>query len=225
MNDWPSTKVKGILVLILLAGPFYLNDFASIFIRDWRLWLFVDYAAVKLFPALVVLWMIRSRQMRPAALGLKAQRAPAFLATFLAVALVGTVIDQNGYGLLAALSGYPALGGMPAITSPFWNGVDLTLGLLAVGIMEELVFRGFLHNFLSRYTTNPVAIVAISAAAFGLIHWSQGLNAVLVTAVIGAVFMLAYLRTRSLPAIMLAHFMINVIDFAGVIPKAIFKLL
>lgn len=225
MNDWPSTKAKGILALILLAGPFYLNDFASIFIRDWRLWLFVDYAAVKLFPALVVLWLIRSRQMRPAAFGLKAQGVSSFLVTFLVVTLVGTVIDQNGHALLADLPGYPALGGMPAITSPFWNGVDLTLGLLAVGIMEELIFRGFINHFLRRYTTNPAAIVAISAAAFGLIHWSQGLNAVLVTAVIGAVFMLAYLRTRSLLAIMLAHFMINFIDFAGVIPKAIFKLL
>jgi hypothetical protein len=225
MNDWPSTKAKGILALILLAGPFYLNDFASIFIKDWRLWLFVDYAGVKLFPALVVLWLIRSRQMRPAAFGLTAQGVPSFLATFLVVALVGTVIDQNGYALLADLPGYPALGGMPAITSPFWNRVDLTLGLLAVGIMEELIFRGFINHFLRRYTANPAAIVAISAAAFGLIHWSQGLNAVLVTAVIGAVFMLAYLRTRSLPAIMLAHFMINFIDFSGVIPKAIFKLL
>ena len=225
MNDSPPTKANGVLALILLVSPFYLNDFASIFIKDWRLWLLVDFAAVKLLPALALLWLIRSRQMRPAAFGLTAQRAPAFLTTFLAVALVGTVIDQNGYALLAGLPGYPALGGMPAITNPFWNGADLTLGLLAVGILEELVFRGFLHDFLRRYTTNPAAIVTVSAAAFGLIHWSQGLNAVLVTAVIGAVFMLAYLRTRSLPAIMLAHVMINVIDFAGVIPKAIFKLL
>jgi membrane protease YdiL (CAAX protease family) len=36
---------------------------------------------------------------------------------------------------------------MPAITNPFWNGADLTLGLLAVGILEELVFRGFLHDY------------------------------------------------------------------------------
>jgi hypothetical protein len=35
--------------------------------------------------------------------------------------------------------------------------------------------------------------------------------------------MAAYLRTRSLPAIMLAHFAINFIDFAGVVPKAIFQ--
>jgi hypothetical protein len=37
-----------ILALILLVSPFYLNDFASIFIKDWRLWLFIDYAGAPL---------------------------------------------------------------------------------------------------------------------------------------------------------------------------------
>jgi len=37
----------------------------------------------------------------------------------------------------------------------------------------------------------------------------------------GAVFMLLYLQTRSLPAIMLAHFAVDFIDTANVIPKFI----
>lgn len=213
-----------ILALILLVSPFYLNDFASIFIKDWRLWLFIDYVGVKLFLFAVALWLIRSKKMRPAELGLTTQSVPSFLVVFLVVALVGTVMDQNGYPLIAKLPGYAALGGMPAITSPVWNWVDLTLGLLVVGIFEELVFRGFMHTFISRYTENSIGIVAISSVAFGLIHWSLGLHAVLITSIIGAVFMIAYLRTRSLPAIMLAHFAINFIDYAGVIPKSIFKL-
>jgi membrane protease YdiL (CAAX protease family) len=139
------------------------------------------------------------------------------------VALVGTLIDQNGYQLIEKLPGYAALGGMPAITNPAWDWVDLTLGLLLVGIFEELVFRGFMHTFISRYTQNAVAIVVISSVAFGLIHWSLGLHAVVITSIIGAVFMIAYLKTRSLPAIMLAHFAVNFIDYAGVIPKSMFK--
>jgi membrane protease YdiL (CAAX protease family) len=46
---------------------------------------------------------------------------------------------------------------------------------------------------------------------------------VLVTSAIGAMLMIAYMRTKSLPAIMLAHAAIDFIDFAGVIPKALFK--
>ena len=93
-----------------------------------------------------------------------------------------------------------------------------------MGICEELVFRGYMHTFLSRHTESPLAIVLISSMAFDLIHWSLGLYAVAITSTIGAVFMVAYLKTRSLPAIMRAHFAINFIDFAGVIPKALFKL-
>ena len=213
-----------ILVLILLAGPFYLNDFSSIYLKSWRWWLFIDYTAVKLFPFLVVLWLILSNKIRGAEFGLTTQAVPSFLAVFLGVTLAGTLIDQNGYPLLAGLPGYDQLGAMPAITDPVWGWLDLTFGLVLVGIFEELVFRGYMYTFLKRYTRSPFAIVLISSATFGLIHWSLGLHALVITSIIGALFMAAYLRTRSLPAIMLAHFAINFIDFSGVIPKSIFRL-
>jgi uncharacterized protein len=221
-----ETDVKNglyILAVFLLAIPFYLNDFANLYVKNWRWWLFVDYAGVKLFPLVFAFWLIYSKKMRISEFGLKIQSTLSFLPAFFIVAFVGTIIDQNGYQLLAKLPGYTPLGGMPAITSQFWNWVDLTFGLLMVGICEELIFRGFLHTFISRYTKNACAIVVISSVAFGLIHWSLGLHVVLITSIIGAVFMIAYLRTRSLPALMLAHFAINFIDFAGVIPKSIFK--
>jgi hypothetical protein len=211
-----------ILALVLLASPFYLNDFANIYVKNWRWWLFIDYVGVKLFPFLVVLWLIQSKKMRASEFGLTTQTIPSFLVVFLVVALVGTTIDQNGYQIVAKLPGYSPLGGMPAISNPVWNWIDLTFGLFMVGIFEELVFRGYMHTFMSRYTRNSFAIVVISAVAFGLIHWSLGLHDVLITSIIGAVFMIAYLRTRSLPAIVLAHFAVNFIDFAGIIPKSIF---
>lgn len=213
-----------IQTLILLVAPFYLNDFSNIFIHDWRLWLFIDFVGVKLFPSAVIFWLIRSRKMEPPDFGLTLQRLPGFLLVFLVGTVGGTIMDQNGYPLISKLPGYAPLGGMPAITSPFWNWADLTFGLLFVGIFEELIFRGYMHTFISQYTRNAVVIVAISSAAFGLIHWSLGLHAVIITATIGAFFMIIYMRTHSLPAIMLAHFAINFIDFAGVIPTPIFRL-
>lgn len=213
-----------VLVFVALASPFYLNDFANIFVKDWRLWLSIDYVGVKLLPIAIAAWLIGSKRMRPEQLGLRSQSLLSFLVVFLATALVGTLIDQNAYRLIAALPGYPALGSMPEIGSPAWNWFDLTVGLLMVGVVEELVFRGYLHTFLSRFTRSSSAIVAISSVAFGLIHWSLGLHTVLITSVIGAVFMIAYLSTRTLLPIMLAHFAVNFIDFAGVIPKSLFKL-
>ena len=206
-----------------MAGPFYLNDFSNIYIGDWRWWIFIDYTVVKGLPLLLAFWLIYSRKMQALEFGLRTQSLFSFIVTFVIVTLIGTIIDQNGKPLIASFPGYPQLGGMPEIISPVWNWIDLTFGLLLVGVCEELVFRGYLCTFISRYTENSFAIVLLSSAAFGFIHWSLGLHAVIVSSAIGAVFMIAYLITRSLPAIICAHFAINFIDFAGVIPESIFK--
>ena len=212
-----------ILVFLLLVGPFYLNDFASIFVKQWQLWLCIDYVAVKLFPLLVILWLIQSKKMKPTGFGFTTQTISLFFGVFLIVAIAGTIIDQNGYRLLEKLPGYPSLGGMPVIENTVWNWIDLTLGLLLVGVVEELVFRGYMHTFLRKFTKRWSLIVVVSAVIFGFIHWSLGFHAVLITALIGAFFMMVYLYTRALPPIMLAHFVINFTDFSGVVDKSIFK--
>ena len=112
---------------------------------------------------------------------------------------------------------------MPAIESVPWKWIDLTAGLLLVGVCEELIFRGYLFAALSRYITHRFALVAISALLFGLIHWSEGFHQVFITGAIGAVFMTLYLISKSLPAVMLAHFAVNFIHNAGFIPEAIFR--
>ncbi len=211
-------------VLALLCVPFYLNDFSNIYVTDWRLWIFIDYTSVKLFPFLIVLWLISTKRMRSPEFGLIPQTAISFVTVFLIGTLAVIFILQNGYLILNGFPGYPRLGKMPEITSPLWLWIDLTIGLLMVGVFEELVFRGYLCTFISRYTRRPWMIVGVSAVAFGFIHWSGGLHMVMLTAAAGAVFMLLYLQTRSLPAIILAHFAVDFIDTASIIPKSIFKL-
>jgi len=211
-------------ILILLCVPFYLNDFSNIYVTDWRLWILIDYTSVKFFPFLVVLWLISTKRMKPSEFGLTTQPAIPFLTVFLIGTLAVTFIVQNGYLILNWFPGYPPLGEMPEIKSPLWRWIDLTIGLLMVGIFEELVFRGYLYTFITRYTHRSWMIIGVSAIAFGFIHWSGGLHMVMLTAAAGAVFMLLYLQTRSLPAIMLAHFAVDFIETATVIPKFIFRL-
>jgi len=210
--------------LILLSVPFYLNDFSNIYVSDWRIWILIDYTSVKFFPFLVVLWLISTKRMQFPEFGLAPQTAISFITVFLIGTLSVTFIIQNGYLILNWFPGYQRLGQMPEITSPLWRWIDLTVGLLMVGIFEELVFRGYLHTFITRYTRRPWIIVGASAIAFGFIHWSGGLHMVMLTAVAGAVFMLLYMQTFSLPAVMLAHFAVDFIDTANFIPKLIFRL-
>jgi membrane protease YdiL (CAAX protease family) len=49
------------------------------------------------------------------------------------------------------------------------------------------------------------------------------MHQVLITGIAGAVFMTLYLRTRSLPPLILSHFTINFIAFADIVPKSIFS--
>lgn len=212
-----------IIVVILLCLPFYLNDLNDIYVNDWRWWLLIDYVAVKLFPLLVLAWLIRREKMGFSALGLRIPSAFSFLSALLVGALAAVFIEQNGYLLTDWLSGDPPLGQMPGIAIPVWRWVDLTAGLVMVSIVEEAVFRGYLRIFLSRYTRRAWVVIAISAIAFGLIHWSGGLHKVIVTSAVGAVFMALYLRTHSLPAIMVAHYLVNFIAFSNVISQSIFR--
>ena len=210
-------------ILALLIAPFYLNDFSNIYVKSWQWWLFIDYTSVKLFPLLLVGWVIRYGKTKPHKIGLTPQPVLPFFIVLVFVTLIGTILDQNAYTFIAEMPGYSALGAMPVIKSPFWNWVDLTFGLLVVAIVEELVFRGYMFACITEYIGNKLFVIIVSSLFFGFIHWSGGLHVVCVTSIIGAVFMAAYIRTRSLPSIMLSHFAVNFIDFSGVIPKSIFK--
>ena len=209
--------------LILLALPFYLNDFSSIFVQDWQWWLLIDYVLVKAVPLAGAAWMIGTGRITAGDLGLKGMKPGAFLGWAGGLTLVCTLMDQNAYALMEGLPGYAPLGGMPAISVSFWDTLDLTMGLALVALCEEMVFRGFLFQFFRQFTASIGAVIVLSSMAFGLAHWCLGLHAVIITGLIGAVLMGAYVRIRSVYPLVLAHFLVNYIDFSGVIPKAVFQ--
>ena len=213
------------LVAVLLFLPFYLNDFSNIFVSDWRWWLFIDYIFVRLFPFIVICRMLSSKRVPPEALGLGPQSVSSFIIVYFVGALAAILILQNEFLILNSIPGYQPLGKIPKIIHPDWRWFDLTAGLMAVGVVEETVFRAFLYYFLSRYTKNSIHIVMISAVAFGLIHWSLGFHHVIATSVIGGLYMSLYIRTRSLPALVFAHYTVNFIEFSDVVDKFIFRYL
>jgi MFS family permease len=83
------------IVLMMLCLPFYLNDFSDIYVKDWRLWLAIDYVAVKLFPFLVVFGLIHTKKMEFSAFGLNHQPAGAFLAVCFIGTLSAIFLEQS----------------------------------------------------------------------------------------------------------------------------------
>jgi len=77
---------------------------------------------------------------------------------------------------------------------------------LLVGVVEELVFRGYLqHQFIAWGGGSAVAGVVFSALAFGSAHGYEGIRSMFLLSVFGALFSLLALFRKSLRAGIFAH--------------------
>ncbi len=80
---------------------------------------------------------------------------------------------------------------------------------ITAGVVEEIVFRGFvlwyLQNFMSIW-----AAVAVSSIAFGLAHSYQGFAGIIRTAIVGAVLGSLFVTSGSIWLPVLAHILIDV---------------
>lgn len=100
-----------------------------------------------------------------------------------------------------------------------FNSVGLValLGVLVVliaPVTEEIIFRGFLVGGLAR-RVGPLLAALVSALLFAAVH--ADLGSLIPFTLIGLVFTFIYLRSGSLTSVILAHFLFNVIGYAGTI--------
>jgi membrane protease YdiL (CAAX protease family) len=92
--------------------------------------------------------------------------------------------------------------------SPFRVAAFVLLVLVAGGIREELQ-RGFLlHRFDQALGGARIGVV-VTSMAFGLGHAVQGWDAMLVTAVLGAIWGATYVWRRNVIATMVSHALFN----------------
>ncbi|QAV71296.1 CPBP family intramembrane metalloprotease [Salinibacterium sp. UTAS2018] len=103
------------------------------------------------------------------------------------------------------------------------NRQELVLGgLLSInaGVVEELLFRLALPALLFATTGNAVVAIIASLLLFGLMHSYQGLAGIIVTTVLGAIFMAIYVLTGSILVTIIAHALIDLRSLV-LIPMAI----
>lgn len=85
--------------------------------------------------------------------------------------------------------------------------------MIAVGIHEEVIFRGLLLPLLIRVWGKPVMAVVVTALVFGVLHIpGQGLLGGIQTTLLGVGFGVAFLLTRSLIAVIVAHAAFNTLQ-------------
>lgn len=98
------------------------------------------------------------------------------------------------------------------------DNVALTLLLmLPVAIHEEVLFRGLLLPYLRRVGLSWTGAVLVSTGIFAVLHLDQGWTGIGQVFVIGVVLAVCFLRSRSLLAVVLAHFAFNVVQIQVVV--------
>jgi CAAX protease family protein len=126
------------------------------------------------------------------------------------------LIAGVGGAVLALLLTLPvalALGAVrwePKYPEAFW--LWALNNLLLVALAEEALFRGFLQTSLSRWFDGipgaPLIALSIAAMAFGALHYGGGAAMIVLAALAGVAYGLAY-RYGGLLASMTAHFGLN----------------
>ena len=96
----------------------------------------------------------------------------------------------------------------PKFDPPLWAA---TIQMLRAGITEETFRNGYALERLISLTGSRSAALALTTTPFALFHYRQGPAGIIIAAAIGLVLSLIYLRRRSLPAVILAHFSVDFI--------------
>src|SRR6266567_1776158 len=99
------------LILGILTAPFLLNDFANIFVRDYRVWLAIDYIFVKALPLAAILYFLQVRRISYSDLGVQRLGFGRFITWTFTMTVLGIVLDQFGSRFFASLLPDTRLGG------------------------------------------------------------------------------------------------------------------
>ena len=102
----------------------------------------------------------------------------------------------------------------------FAEAFALLLFCTAIGFAEELIMRGLLlTRFEQLFHSKPLSVL-LSAAIFGLVHWSAGIISIVGAFLTGIVFGIAFVWTRRLWPVAISHAIVDFIAFLYVASPA-----
>ncbi|WP_119391938.1 CPBP family intramembrane glutamic endopeptidase [Taklimakanibacter lacteus] len=138
----------------------------------------------------------------------------------LLTALVGTIIlisaNVVGGTFLQYLNAHSwQVTSFPSPTNSALHYFDSTVGMVFVGLSEEIVFRFYLINLLLLRGVSPAMTVIGSTLIFAGVHWSYGAGAAVFAMLAGLVLSTIYLSARNLIVPIIAHAVFDAFYFAG----------
>ncbi len=222
------------------TGVFVLNDFLWISLQS-GMWLYLADIVLRIIiiffiynrlrvsapsPGSTLRFLFITRPEQPSGRA----PAPSIVWWTVGTSMVGIAIDQTVWPFLYYRLPATALFSFPQISGPLYI-VDLTVGVVLVAVSEEVIFRSLAFRVLRRVTPNrwPAAekalfVVFTGSIIFGMIHWGNGVHAVISAALWGVMPMVALVRTGSIWPALIAHWATDLVAFSGLIPEAYYQL-
>lgn len=118
--------------------------------------------------------------------------------------VIGMLVERSSAARQDVLERVEFMRSLPA--QSLWGVVLL---LVPVAVHEELLFRGLLVPYFRRLTGRWWAAVLLPALIFGALHFNQGWLAIAQISGLGMVFGLFFLLSRSVLAVIVAHFLFD----------------
>jgi membrane protease YdiL (CAAX protease family) len=208
------TKTKKLtFIMLLLVAPFYLNDFAFIYLSGTYGVYLADYFTRILVLALCFLIPLSRKIVTEESTYIwKPGLAISFV---ILLPILGRTIHHLVEVPVFNMTGSMGLFQFILISDPLLYWLDLTAGLVLVAISEELIFRKFMLKYLESFKLSYWKILIFSSAIFSLMHWSNGLGRLLYCFVGGIIYMAAYYKIKRIWPLILAHWFEDFIAFGG----------
>lgn len=98
----------------------------------------------------------------------------------------------------------------------WWESAKFLILFIPISVLQEILFRGILMNFLRKAFTSPIFIIALNAAVFAFMHVIY-LNSTFVlpfTFIAGIGFAWMYYQYKNLILISISHTILNFVAVA-----------
>jgi membrane protease YdiL (CAAX protease family) len=167
----------------------------------------------------VALLLLRAHRLPPSSLGISPANPLRQLALAIPTLVAVYVVFVTTVLLLAFSPLGPGLEEEAQSRREFLNMLPIhdtfmsMLLLAPVAVHEELLFRGLLIPVLRRVSGSWLVSVVIASAIFGALHIDQGPVAIAQIFAVGVTFAVAFLLTRSLLAVIVAHYLFDFLQF------------
>ena len=199
-------------ILLLAYLPYYLNDFANIYVTSYPVWLAIDYG-LRLAILGFLFLMLRRGDLSGNDLGLRLPPLTDMVLWTVTTAAVSMVFLWLTEFVLAPYYPKGAVGAVPIDPDSALFLFDCTVGLILVGLSEEIVCRGLTLSVLRERLSTP-ALYLVSALLFSLMHWSLSAHTLFDAFVYGLIFVPATLATRSIWPATITHFLVNFVLYS-----------